>query len=205
MGLTFEIVGVKYGMVFGGYYVYNPAVSPSILGVPLLIPLSGRDLSTSAIPLYLLIASGSTRRIPGLYRYRILRKLAFAVFVALVVLAIDLIMEPLQVNAGNWRWLATGAYFNVPTGNFLGWFLVAFFSTIIFTSLQNHHLDKQENIGRQVLLIPVLGYGILCIVFVFWAFRTGMSLLAAIGLFAMAPTVLVNLALFLRWRMRIVE
>jgi uncharacterized membrane protein len=39
MGLAFEIVGVNYSAVFGGHYVYNPAIYPRIFNVPLLIPL----------------------------------------------------------------------------------------------------------------------------------------------------------------------
>jgi len=38
-GLIIEVLGVNYGVVFGGYYVYDPLAYPRVLGVPFLIPL----------------------------------------------------------------------------------------------------------------------------------------------------------------------
>src|SRR5208283_1006591 len=39
IGLLSEVVGVRYGTVFGGRYMYNPGIYPQVFGVPLLVPL----------------------------------------------------------------------------------------------------------------------------------------------------------------------
>ena len=200
IGLVFEIVGVNYGRVFGGHYFYNPTVHPRILNVPLLIPLIWAGFIYAG---YCIVSSFSVwlnRKEPGTTQLRMVNKLSFAALSALVVLAIDLFMDPLQVEAGNWKWLNGGHYFHIPVGNFLGWFLVAFVSVVIFMILQDYLPLTTEEIDRHVLLIPMLGYGLLCIIFAFWALRIDMSLLAVIGIVAMSPTVVVNLGLYLRWR-----
>jgi putative membrane protein len=202
IGLVFEILGVNYGMVFGGHYIYNPAVHPRILNVPLLIPLIWAGFIYAGHSIVSSFSVWLNRKEPGTSQLIMVNKLSCAVLSALVVLAIDLFMDPLQVAAGNWKWLSGGRYFNIPTGNFLGWFLVAFLSIAIFMILQDRLPARRENFDRPVLLIPVLGYGVLCGTFTFWALRIGMFALVAIGLIAMAPTVIANLSMFLRWRTR---
>jgi hypothetical protein len=79
---------------------------------------------------------------------------------------------------------------------------VVFLSVFAFMVWQNHLPQQLEDIDKQVLLIPVLGYGLLSMILVFWAFRVDMASLAWIGLVDMSPTLAVNLALFLRWKTR---
>jgi uncharacterized membrane protein len=121
---------------------------------------------------------------------------------AMIVLAIDLVMDPLQVSAGNWEWLDAGDYFNVPAGNFLGWFMVAFLSITIFKTVQKYLPRQAAEIPVSTLLIPVTGYGLLSLVLAAWALINGMLELAVIGLGAMLPITLANLFLFWRWKKR---
>ena len=199
-GLVFEVLGVKYGTVFGGYYFYDAAIHPRILDVPPLIPLIWAGFIYAGYSIVSSFSIWLNRGGLGAIRHRMIFKVSFAALSALVVLAIDLIMEPLQVAAGNWRWLEDGPYFSIPAGNFLGWFLVAFLTILIFMISQDYLPPKRGDFEKPVLLIPVLGYGLLCMILVFWALRVNMTSLAAIGLIAMSPTVVVNLTLFLRWR-----
>lgn len=47
--------------------------------------------------------------------------LARAAAAALVGIALDLLMEPVAVRAGLWRWTPPGPFLGVPLGNFVGW------------------------------------------------------------------------------------
>lgn len=200
MGLVFEIVGVNYAMVFGGHYFYDTAIQPRILDVPLLIPLIWAGFIYAGYSIVSSFFVWLNRGGPCAIRHRIIFKVSFAALSALVVLAIDLVMEPLQVAAGNWRWLEGGRYFGIPAGNFLGWFLVAFISILIFAILQEHLPGQREDTDEQVLLIPVIGYGFLCVILSFWALRTDMLSFVSVGCITMLPTVVINLSLFQRWK-----
>jgi uncharacterized membrane protein len=43
---------------------------------------------------------------------------------ALVALSLDVLMEPVAVRLGLWRWTPPGAWLGVPAGNFVGWLVV---------------------------------------------------------------------------------
>jgi uncharacterized membrane protein len=202
-GLIFEIVGVNYAEIFGGHYFYNIDGNPRILDVPLLIPLIWAGFIYAGYSIVSSFSVWLNRGGFGITQRGMRHKLQFATLSAFVVLAIDLIMEPLQVAVGNWRWLESGRYFNIPAGNFLGWFLVAFLSTFIFVILQDYLPVQREDIDKKVLLIPVIGYGLLCVIFIFWAIRIGMSSLVSVGFITMSPTVVVNLSLYVLWLTRI--
>jgi uncharacterized membrane protein len=46
---------------------------------------------------------------------------ALAATAALLGIALDLLMEPVAVRSGLWRWTPPGAWLGVPVGNFVGW------------------------------------------------------------------------------------
>lgn len=47
-----------------------------------------------------------------------------AVTAALVAISLDLLMEPVAVRLGLWRWTPPGAWLGVPVGNFVGWAVI---------------------------------------------------------------------------------
>lgn len=47
--------------------------------------------------------------------------LARAAAAALVGISLDLLMEPVALRAGLWRWTPAGPFLGVPLGNFVGW------------------------------------------------------------------------------------
>ncbi len=203
LSLIFEIAGVQYGIVFGGRYIYSENIQPSFMGVPWLIPLIWAGFIYCG---YTIVASFSIWISNGKQSHnqrKFFRNVIFAAASAITVLAIDVMMEPLQVNAGNWRWLDEGYYYDIPSGNFLGWFLVAFVSVLIFKIIQNYMPRKTEKISAHVLLIPVIGYGLLYGVFAFWAFRLGFFSLIFVGLVTMFPITLLNLFTYIQWKFRI--
>jgi carotenoid biosynthesis protein len=43
---------------------------------------------------------------------------------ALIAISLDLLMEPVAVRLGLWRWTPPGAWMGVPLGNFVGWAVI---------------------------------------------------------------------------------
>ena len=201
IGLVSEIFGLTYGVFFGGQYVYR-SFGPALFGVPLAVVLywsvfiyTGYCLVTSS--LYWL-----NRSKPNIANKNFWLLLLLVPADGLVVLAIDLFMDPLQVRDGSWTWLAGGPYFGVPVGNFVGWFIVAATSTGVFRVYEYLFPAKKINIGKTVFLIPVIGYALLAVSFGFSAINYKMYNLAAIGLLLMIPVSVVNVILYRLWASR---
>ncbi|MFB6088079.1 MAG: carotenoid biosynthesis protein [Haloarculaceae archaeon] len=57
-------------------------------------------------------------------------------FVGLFALHIDLAIDAVAIRIPFWTWLGGGAWFGVPLGNFLGWFLVASLFTLSWDRLR---------------------------------------------------------------------
>lgn len=100
VGLFVEVLGSRTGFPFGTYS-YDPP-GPTLLGVPLLVPLGWWWMTAAALAL-----SGGRPLLVG----------------ALLV-ALDLGLEPLMTRSGFWTWASGGLYYGVPWVNFLGWFVV---------------------------------------------------------------------------------
>lgn len=118
---------------------------------------------------------------------------------SLIVVAIDLFMDPLQVEAGSWIWLDRGPYFGIPIGNFIGWALVVIISTSLFRTFEYLKPVQIDEKLIFVFLIPVLGYGMLYLNFLVSALRLNMVALVLVGSLTMLPVVALNLLMFRRY------
>ncbi len=98
-GVLVEWLGHTTGFPFGSYDYTAPG--PSLLGVPLLVPLGW-----FAFTLIALAVSGT-------------RKLWVA---PLALVAWDLGLDPLMVDKGFWTFQAQSVYYDIPLTNFLGWY-----------------------------------------------------------------------------------
>jgi uncharacterized membrane protein len=200
-GLVSEIFGVRFGTIFGGHYLYNPSIHPGVMGVPLVIPVVWAGFIYAG---YCVVSSCQAwaKRENSNEKEEPFPKAEATALGALAIVAIDLLMEPLQVMAGNWTWFDNGPYFRIPTGNFLGWFLVSFLCLWTFQTLRWHFPRHKDTLPADIHLIPVMGYGLLGFVLAGWALTKGLALLALIGALAMGPGVILNLYLFSRWQKR---
>ncbi len=183
-GLFFEVIGLKYGRFFGGPYAYHSTVS-LIYGVPFLVVLywalfvyTGYAITTSF--LYWL-----QKDKPNKYNHQVFLLLALIASDGIIVTAIDLFMDPIQARAGAWTWLQGGAYFGVPLGNFVGWFVVAVIVTGIFRLFEYFRPQQARTISKSVFLIPVVGYIALAFLYALNAIHLGLYRLTAIGLCTM--------------------
>jgi putative membrane protein len=115
LGLAAEVVGVRYGFLFGDY-MYTDALRPQLFGVPLV-------MASAWMVLVAYVRQALTNfNLPASVE---------ASVAALWMTAIDLVIDPLAAGTLNyWRWSRAGVYYGVPARNFLGWFAV---SLLIFS------------------------------------------------------------------------
>jgi len=112
-GLLAEAVGVATGVPFGSY-AYAGTLGPTLLGVPLVIPLAWVMMAWPAYLVGLRLVRGALARVA---------------IAAAALASWDLFLDPQMVDAGHWRWSdpspALPGVPTVPLTNYAGWALVA--------------------------------------------------------------------------------
>ena len=198
IGFTSEYFGLKYGQFFGAYYTYSPQIT--VFTVPLQVIFywavfiyTGYGITNSFL-IWLQLKKPQWRLGNG---WLLLRAI---VLDGLFVLAIDLFMDPLEVRLGAWTWSGGGPYFDVPIGNFIGWFVVAVLSSGIFRTFEYYFPNKEMKIDQSIFIIPVLCYGLVALSFIGMSLQLRMYEVGIVGSLLMVPTVLFNLFLFRRYQ-----
>lgn len=102
-----EYVGLTTGWPYGEF-AYGIELGPMVAGIPVGLPVFFVPLVVNAYLLAVLLTRGRRGALP--------LALGF-------VLAIDLVLDPAAVAIGFWAYPAGGAYYGVPTSNYLGWLL----------------------------------------------------------------------------------
>lgn len=106
VGITVELIGTKTGLLFGDY-AYGQNLGPKFMGVPWIIGLNWGILIVST-------ASVVQRLQIGL--------LAKAMLAALLMTALDVLIEPVAIASDFWSW-KNG---DIPIFNYICWFAIAF-------------------------------------------------------------------------------
>ncbi|BCU66789.1 hypothetical protein HS7_02260 [Sulfolobales archaeon HS-7] len=115
VGFLFEELGIHTGIPFGRY-AYN--FPPYILGVPIFVILGWGVFSFIS---YLVIMD-----FPKKYK---------VIFFPLLMVIIDLSVDPVMVTAGFWTWAPSAVeWFGIPVTNFLGWYLVSLIISLTFSN-----------------------------------------------------------------------
>jgi len=163
ISLAFEHVGVKTGLVFGHYH-YTEVLDPKLFGtVPLVIPLAYFMVIYPSTMMANLIA----RSRPTANPVGISGLLLAALLTALIMTAWDLVMDPVMVySVKAWVWEEGGAYFGIPFRNFIGWVVTTLTVSVAYRFVAR--LDKLPirpfvRTSKTFLLLPLVGYTILCI------------------------------------------
>jgi putative membrane protein len=135
-GLGIELIGSMTGFPFG-LYSYDGAPPPSVLGVPLLVPLGWFAMVLSAH----LLAGGR----PWL--------------TGLLVVAWDLGLEAIMPAKGFWTWQDPNpVWYGAPIQNYLAWFAVGFVISWMYARL-GPGLLKETSFGwayrLEALFLPV--------------------------------------------------
>lgn len=133
LGFLVEVIGVKTGVIFGEYS-YGPTLGFKIWEVPVLIGLNW---------LILIYCT-------GIVASKLVNNVFASSFLgSLMMVALDFFIEPVAVSLDFWKWHGG----EIPTHNFLGWFVTAFLLQILF-HLSN--FKKQNALAKQVLYVQAL-------------------------------------------------
>lgn len=112
-----EIIGVSTGFPYGEFE-YGVSLGPMFFDVPIALPLFFIPLVFNSYLLSILLFDFTDRRI--------LRIPA----VVLIVILIDMILDPAAVSLGLWSY-SQGIYYGVPIQNYAGWILSATVATVL--------------------------------------------------------------------------
>ena len=169
-----EFVGVLTGVPYGAY-AYT-GLEPWLFGlVPFFIFIAWINIT------YLVISTTTW----GLGR----SSLWLAPLDGLLAAAWDVIVDPLAVRAGYWRWLSSGGLYGVPLSNFLGWFLVVSLLSLVVRSVWARDATMPTRTTRTMAaILPTLLAGSAA-AFAALAVDAGQVLSAALGLAVIVPAV----------------
>lgn len=113
LGFAVETTGVVTGFPYGEFY-YGEDLGPKLAGiVPYTLPLAWVPLVLGAVA-----ATRPRRR----DRER-LRRALWVLAAAVLLVAIDGVLDPGAARLGLWVWPESGAYYGVPVSNYAGWLL----------------------------------------------------------------------------------
>lgn len=179
LSVAVEAFAISTGLPYGGF-TYSTALGLRVFG---LVPWS---VAFAYLPILL----GATTMASHLARAERRR---FALLSALLVVSVDLVVDPAAVSMGLWMWPKGGAYFGVPPINFLGWAITGYlYSNIFYFAARESFLEGETvplNVSSSLLFILSFWTG-----FLVWR---GLTIPAAIG-----SVLLVAMFLLMRYRSR---
>jgi uncharacterized membrane protein len=200
-GFTSELLGAKYGWFFGNYYYNLPSF---FFGAePFMTPISWAIIIYTVYTMTNLILSsldGMKRLVPGkLIPVGIIILMFIASIDGLMAMNLDMIIDPVAVDPGvaGWVWVNGGPYYNIPISNFIGWFLVTFFATLIYRSYAVVKKNKENPTSLIDYGLPLL-YLMYLVVQSALAVKLDRQELVLIGIATMVPFLLIlSLSFFL--------
>lgn len=138
IGMISEILGVNYGLIFGDY-VYLDNLGFKVLGVPVLIGVNW---------IILTFITGS------MSSYIIKNKYIAALTGAILMILLDLIIEPVAPLLGFWIFdLPT-----VPLQNYIGWFVIGLTTQYIY----HFNIERKEySFSINLLLVNAVFFAFL--------------------------------------------
>ena len=138
IGMISEILGVNYGLIFGDY-VYLDNLGFKVLGVPVLIGVNW---------IILTFITGS------MSSYIIKNKHIAALTGAILMILLDLIIEPVAPLLGFWIFdLPT-----VPLQNYIGWFVIGLTTQYIY----HFNIERKEySFSINLLLVNAIFFAFL--------------------------------------------
>ena len=133
VSLALETIGSKTGYIFGGKYHYNQENTPGyiIFGIPVLIPIAWFGIIYMSINFCYFLTDTQ-------FPFRNDIDYSFTILIAIFVVLLDFVLDPLAVDEKRWSWEYPGMYYGVPFFNFIGWLMVPISVLLIF-----HQFSKE--------------------------------------------------------------
>lgn len=149
LSLSSELIGTGTGWPFGNYE-YTSFLGTKVLGrVPYTIPLSWFYMGFASYLLGLTLVQHTTWRRPMLWAL---------VGGAWFLTAWDLVLDPAMAHPSLsiqfWTWHQTGAYFDMPLKNLIGWTVTGF----VFMTVSRLAWRTVPDTGQMSLGIPMATY-----------------------------------------------
>jgi putative membrane protein len=202
VAFTAEALGVNFGLVFGHYY-YTKVLGVALFGVPFLAALAWEPIVYAAFCISDMLAPLVANLPP--HSKQKASPIWMAVIGALATTAWDMMIDPIAVSQGWWRWVGGGPYMpyvanGVPIQNFMGWLGVAFVINLVYRSIADGILLPERSAS-----LTYYGPLTLYISLFLTSFGVAVTILrrpevALIGMLAMGPFIVIaltNLPLFL--------
>ena len=200
-GFLSEYLGAVHGLVFGKY-VYNEYTNMILGAVPWQTPLSWSVITYICYCTTNLFLKGFGGRKPNFKNalwYPFCLLLLLSSLDGIAAMNIDMVLDPCCVNCPtpSWTWAEHGAYFGIPISNFIGWFMVTFFTTLIFRTYESFKEDFESDKMGLLNFAPTIVYGTYTIRYVNTSLQCGHVEYTLIGIATMMPFILVTAILAL--------
>ena len=135
-----EIIGSKYGLIFGGEYRYDSKSTPGpmIYNIPLIIPIVWSGL------IYMGLNYSSFINNAMITVVSFQKVIPLIILAGFLLVVLDMVLDPIAVDENRWSWVNPGTYYGVPLLNFFGWFLTVTMILFIFFSIHIPTIDLTE-------------------------------------------------------------
>lgn len=130
-----EAIGITTGLPYGEFY-YSDWMGIKIFG---LVPWS---VAFAFAPLIFGSLSISVKLVRD-WKLQI-------VLSAIILVLVDMVLDPAAVVLSIWVWLTPGPYYGIPLTNYTGWFLTAFIASLILYQTIQRIEDVQEEFPIEV-------------------------------------------------------
>ncbi|MFC2113911.1 carotenoid biosynthesis protein [Bacteroidota bacterium] len=141
LGYLVEVAGVKTGKIFG-HYSYGETLGLKWFDTPLLIGINWLMLSLAA---YVIVKNIGLKTWPG------------ALFGAFLMLAYDIVLEPVAIKTDMWEWVQ----FNVPIRNYVAWYVISFGFLML---LYRTNIQTENKLAKGLFLLQFLFFLILSVI-----------------------------------------
>lgn len=135
-----EAIGVATGVIFGNYN-YGKTLGFSLLKVPVIIGYNWVVVILGSIAISSLMTNNVLLR---------------SLIAAILAVGFDYVLEPLAIHLDYWQW----ANNIIPFSNYAAWFIIAFFSSLIFFKVR---VAFNPSVSRHYFFIQLIFFIILTI------------------------------------------
>jgi len=138
-----EMLAVKTGFPYGKF-AYGPKIGWKIGGVPWTVPFAWTPLLLAAMCLARRWTNALT-----------IEKYARIAACSLILVAIDMVLDPGAVSQKFWRYARPGLFYGVPLSNFFGWILSGAIGALLFDFLTRGQrtLPPTDLLGSAFLIL----------------------------------------------------
>ncbi len=177
VSLFLEIIGSKTGYIFGGKYHYNQDNTPGyiISGIPVLIPIAWFGIIYMSLNFGYFLTDIQ-------FPFKKDIDYSFIILIAIFVVVLDFVLDPLAVDENRWSWESSGIYYGVPLLNFFGWLLVPILVLLIFHQCSQPLIVKVDSHSVLFKYFPSILFTVLPIIASRPCFERGLRIPGYLGI-----------------------